>query len=150
MIELTHGVLVDRAVKWLKNSKRCGVVFKEPHSWSITGEIPDAIGWCGGRSILVECKTNRRDYFSDKQKTFRQLAETGMGVHRYYMTPPGLVVPEEIKNKWGLLWVYEKQVREKKRSIIFNRKDASFHEIIVLYSALRRACLQGYMDGIYD
>lgn len=150
MTELTHGALVGRAVKWLRNSKKCGVVFKEPHSWSITGEIPDAIGWAGGNSILVECKTNKRDYFADKQKTFRRLAETGMGVHRYYMTPPRLVMPEEIKNNWGLLWVYEKQVRTVKPAIEFNRKDAAFFEILVLYSALRRACLEGYLEGIYD
>ena len=39
---MTHGDLVKRAGRWLRNTLHCGVVFEE--MVSIIPEIPDAIG----------------------------------------------------------------------------------------------------------
>jgi hypothetical protein len=53
----THANLVLSAARWLRNTKGCTVVFTE---FAATGnETPDAIGFQGERSILVECKVSR-------------------------------------------------------------------------------------------
>ncbi len=108
MTPLTHTELVARAVKWLLGSAHCYVALGEPFS-SMTYELPDAIGWKRGWSILVECKVSRGDYLRDKHKVARQ--RVGMGQSRYFMTPKGLLRPEELPAGWGLLEVCGRVVR---------------------------------------
>jgi len=106
---MTHGDLVARAVKWLKNTERCQIVGAEIGNGGI--EIPDAMGWkTWGGSWLIECKTSRADFFRDKRKPGRQ-GGMSLGHNRYYMTPPKLVVPGELPKGWGLLEVHPKIVR---------------------------------------
>jgi hypothetical protein len=126
---MTHGELVDRAAKWLRNSaqipagyqcrgkdviakKACGVVLTEYASSGL--EHPDAIGWCnaGGTSILVECKSSRADFLADRRKSFRreQASDFALGNFRFYMAPLELLKVEEIPSKWGLLEVSGKRV----------------------------------------
>jgi hypothetical protein len=101
--EFTHDDLVARAGRWLVNTYGCITAFTEFMS-SGTDEIPDAIGWKrNGRSILVECKTSRADYFADMKKTFRMDLNRAIGAERYYMTSSGLIRPEELPEGWGLL-----------------------------------------------
>lgn len=145
---MTHQELIKRAERWLLNTKGCGFCFTE--LTCSAGEIPDAIGWKHSRSILVECKASRADFQSDKKKMFRQFPEYGMGVFRYYMTTPNLIIPSEIPNKWGLLYVYKKQVRIIKKSRVFNVEKAAAREIQLMYSALRRLHLRGDLYKIYD
>ena len=106
---MTHAELVERAVRWLRNTQRCGLVLSEFVSSS--PEIPDAIGWKSHpMSILVECKTSVSDFYADKKKPGR-IAETrgaGIGRLRYYMTPPGLLSVGMIERQrpgWGLVEV---------------------------------------------
>ncbi len=100
--EPTHGELVMRAARWLKNTRKCGVVFTEPRSFQ--AEIPDAIGFMGpDDSIVVECKATRSDFQQDGKKHFRINPEQGMGDRRYYMAPPGIIRVEELPELWGLL-----------------------------------------------
>jgi hypothetical protein len=62
-------------------------------------EEPDAIGWGAcSRSILVECKASRADFFADKKKN-----RAGVGLEKWYMTPRGLVKPCEVPDGWGLV-----------------------------------------------
>ncbi len=75
----------------------------------MTYELPDAIGWKRGWSILVECKVSRGDFLRDKHKVARQ--RVGMGQSRYFMTPKGLLKPEELPPGWGLLEVCGRVVR---------------------------------------
>lgn len=99
----THDELVKRAIRWLAGTRRCRVVVDDgPLGHS---EKPDAIGWrCGGwESILVECKTSLSDFYADKKKPHRQGDGSGMGRERWYMTPPGLLKPEQIPDGWGLV-----------------------------------------------
>ena len=84
---ISHAELVNRAMRWLQNTKKCAVVLSEVCAWS-TDEIPDAIGWRpNGESILVECKTSRSDFLADKNKKVHK-GFRGMGGHRYFMVPP--------------------------------------------------------------
>jgi hypothetical protein len=101
-IPMTHGVLVGRAVRWLRGTKGCHAVLREFVSGA--GEIPDAIGWRGSRSIVVECKVSLADYYADRSKPSHR-AKNLMGWQRYYLTPPGLVDPARhtLPEGFGLL-----------------------------------------------
>ncbi len=106
---MTHDELCDRAVHWLSKTKGRGVVMKELVTYAM--ETPDAIGFQHHESILVECKSSRADFLSDKKKFPRMYPQYGMGNLRYYMCPPNMIKPEEIPEKWGLLWAYPTMVR---------------------------------------
>jgi hypothetical protein len=98
---MTHSQLVEKAVRWLR-SYRCGVVLSEQAC--VSGEMPDAIGWKRAcHSVLVECKVTRADFLADRAKPFRLKPEQGVGMERFYLTPPGLLRPEEVQAGWGLL-----------------------------------------------
>jgi len=98
---MTHEKLVTKAVAWLR-SYGCGVVLSEQSCAS--GETPDAIGWKRGcHSVTVECKVSRADFLADREKPFRRKPHQGMGCERFYLTPAGLLRPEELPIGWGLL-----------------------------------------------
>jgi hypothetical protein len=98
---MTHSQLVEKAVRWLRRY-RCGVVLSEQAC--VSGEMPDAIGWKRAcHSVLVECKVTRADFLADQVKPFRLKPEQGVGMERFYLTPPGLLRPEEVPAGWGLL-----------------------------------------------
>lgn len=105
----THDDLVKRAGRWLRTTKKCAVVATE--LTTSANECPDAIGWSSHASFVVECKVSRADFRADQNKLFRAYPEQGMGERRYYMTPPGLVSPEELPAGWGLLEVRDRIVR---------------------------------------
>ena len=114
---MTHDELVQRAVRWLKSPNghmpyRCGCypVFGEKVC-SCISESPDAVGWTTSGSVLIECKTSRGDFLTDKRKWFRTHPAEGMGRLRYYMAPIGLLREDELPVGWGLLAVSLKQVR---------------------------------------
>ncbi|HZC22884.1 MAG TPA: hypothetical protein VE866_06060, partial [Candidatus Binatia bacterium] len=108
---LSHEDLRKAAICWLKLRKydyrnqipiggNCTILTSE--IVSNASDNPDAIGWNMGHSVLVECKASRADYHRDQKKPQRQVG-TGMGEHRYYFTPKGLLSPEEIPEGWGLV-----------------------------------------------
>lgn len=115
--EHTHRELCDIAVRWLKRSLSSGgpgcqfSVSEVQSGWD--GEIVDAIGFrfCAFTSFesdgsyLVEVKTSRSDFLADAKKPHRMNPETGMGKWRFYMCPEGLIKPDELPPKWGLLYV---------------------------------------------
>jgi hypothetical protein len=95
-----HAELVQRAARWLRGTRRCGLVLVECQAYCCQ-EIPDAIGWDGrGRSTLVECKVSVGDFYADRRKPG---AKARVGHFRYYMTPPGLLDPKRLPPGWGLL-----------------------------------------------
>ncbi len=98
---MTHAQLVTKAVEWLRRYG-CGIVLSEQAC--VSGEVPDAIGWKGVcRSVLVECKLTRSDFLADRAKPFRVNPETALGCERWYLTPAGLLSPEDLPRYWGLL-----------------------------------------------
>lgn len=131
MLEYTHSDLVDLARRWLVKRRRCPVVFTELGTQS--GEIPDAIGWDGWHSIVVECKVSRADFFHNAKKS----QCLGVGQSRFFLVPQGMVGVSEVPPEWGLIeWDGEH---------FHTRLDhpgrvayAWEHEISLLLSALRR------------
>ena len=144
---MTHTELVERAGKWLK-SFGCSVVLCELTAATTHGEIPDAIGWKSGRSILIECKTSRADFLTDKKKPFRQHPEDGLGANRLYMCQEGLIQKDDLPVGWGLLWVSGKRVKRivaPKGNYFPHDGDVATHydrdrdgEIALLLSVIRR------------
>jgi hypothetical protein len=63
---VTHDILVQRAVKWLKKTVhrdwgyRTRVVL--PEYYYIGDEIPGVIGFCHLESIVIKCKIGRNDF----------------------------------------------------------------------------------------
>lgn len=129
----THAELVDCARRWL--ARRCPVVATEVVT--AAGETPDAIGWRGYTTVVIECKTSRSDFAADRQKFFRVRPEHGMGYQRYFMTPTGLVRPDEIPADWGLLEVGLLGVKVARESQKFTDRSVK-SETLVLVSLLRR------------
>lgn len=129
---MTHSDLVKAAAQWLQ--RKCAVVITE---LSTIGESADAIGWHGQHSTLIECKVSRSDFFSDQNKFFRREPYMGMGMARYYLTPAGLLKPDDIPPKWGLLELTDCGIRVTKKHEHFAEVNYS-QEIGVLLSTLRR------------
>lgn len=104
----THHDLVLRACRWLDKSRRCGLVTAEPVACS---EQPDAIGWCGMFSTVVECKTSRADLLRERKKWHRRFYK-GLGRTRWFMMPLDLaeacgdVIAAHYQG-WGVLGVYQ-------------------------------------------
>lgn len=132
---LTHADLVELARRWLL--RRHPIVCTELSNGS--GEDPDAIGWQGGVSTLIECKVSASDYHSDKQKYFRKHSNLGCGDYRYFMAPSGLIKNYAlIPAGWGLLEVTGKtKIRKTKQPTLFSVVNKS-KELIIMASALRR------------
>jgi hypothetical protein len=52
----------------------------------------------------VECKISRADFLADHAKPHRAIGG-GVGDYRYFLCPQGLIKPEEVPHRWGLLWI---------------------------------------------
>lgn len=138
-----HSRLVEYGRKWLnrpnKNAVRyghgkCSTILCE--LVTIAGEIPDVIGWEGNRSILIEAKTSKADFFKDKNKPWRIVAELGMGDIRYFIADKGIIPVDKLPDKWGLLEVSDGRIEvTKDAEHIGGNKN---HEIIMLLSHIRR------------
>ena len=158
-MSFTHDDLVEIAERWLLRSKLCGFALTELATANF--EIPDSIGFKSGMTIMVEAKANRADFLSDKKKIFRRNPYLGVGAYRFFLCPAGMIKPEELPEKWGLLWVNEKgKVRQKvgPKGNIWSANGQGFFfsdrniqaEIGMMYSALRRLQLRGVLPMIYE
>ena len=116
----------------------CGVVLSEQCCSS--GETPDAIGWKRAcHSVVVECKISRADFLIDKEKPFRREPAKAMGCERFYLTPAGLLRPEELLAGWGLLEVRGRYVEIVSPSARKLRGAVGFrYEMNLLLASLRR------------
>ena len=98
---MNHNELVSAANKILKEKFGCSVIVSEQKS--LSREIPDAIGWRGDVSIVIECKTSRADFFADAEKPFRKIG--GAGKWRFYLAPYGILSDSDIPDGWRLLQI---------------------------------------------
>ncbi len=146
---MTHDKLVGRSVAWLR-SYGCGVVLSEQSCAG--GETPDAIGWKRGcHSVTVECKISRADFLADREKPFRRKPETGMGCERFYLTPAGLLAPDELPAGWGLLEPRRRLVEVVCASSKKLRSSVGFrHEMNLLLASLRRVEVRIEPQSITD
>jgi len=129
---MNHSDLVSIAAKWLQNKH--AVVITEI---ATLGEEPDAIGWRGSNTTLVECKASRADFLADRGKYFRRFPETGIGRQRYFLTVPGIIKADELPERWGLLELTGRGVRVIRPAETFPEINQG-HEASILLSAIRR------------
>jgi hypothetical protein len=144
--KITHTELIELGRDWLIKSYSnmalhghygCSVVITELSAATWGGEIPDVLGFCPYKSILIECKASRSDFSADKGKLFREHPEMGIGSQRWYMAPLGVIPKDKIPEKWGLLEVTEgRSVLVTKKAELQERNFDS--EIIILLSLMRR------------
>ena len=141
--DMTHGDLVQVAARWLRNTRKCGVVLVERGTW----EIPDAIGWGPhpATCVLVEVKVSRSDFLADAKKPHR-IHPGALGRERWYLAPSGLLHPEDIQKPWGLLAWTGKVCRVLVRPELLPDDLASVeHERRLALSELRNYQAQGIM-----
>ena len=134
---MTHDELVRAAAKYLERRHSVVVTQMATH-----GEEPDALGWRGWHSTLIECKATLSDFRADLKKKFRVWSDLGIGQRRFYMTPPGLVKPRDLPQGWGLIEYHQggRVFKVARKSSLF-RKCNSRHEVEILLSALKRCGL---------
>lgn len=134
---MTHEQLVSMARKWLVRGRQCSVVLTETQAQS--GEVPDAIGWRGQFSILIECKTSRADFRRDLDKWYRN-SGFGIGQQRFFMAPQGVIPTHELPEGWGLLEVSGNVVRTVvEHSLVYLDEKRAAAEVPLLVAALRRS-----------
>lgn len=139
---MKHSDLVEAARRWL--CKQCPVVVTE---MATTGEIPDAIGWRGGFSILIECKVTRQDFLSEQP--YRKNTPSSMGQNRYYLVASGLLTLSDLPDGWGLLELTSAGVTQTKKSDIFTGDKVNFgSERRLLCSAIRRVFASNSVSGV--
>lgn len=157
-----HDRLVEEARRYLTDTLGCGFAFAEMHGGN-SKEVPDAIGWLNAKTtVLIECKASRSDFHADGEKTARQRPSEGVGLFRLYMTPKGLVEPEELPPKWGLVEVdrYDGSLRSIRKEgptgparkwptqpEWMHKRDKEA-ERSVMYSALRRFEIRGLIPRV--
>lgn len=146
---MTHDHLVERARIWLIRKMRCPVVVTEMKGGS---EEADAIGWRSWNPILIECKASRSDFLADRKKIFRRNPYMGMGRTRYFMAPKGMIKPEELPDKWGLIEVDGTKYSVSVEPELFQEYNRN-REVGLLLSALQRTgqiCPKGVSIRVYQ
>lgn len=175
---MSHKECVEIAYKWLLKNGRIGVVFKELSS--IAQEIPDVIGFDSSESVLIECKVSRSDFLQDKKKKHRDhgmgtwrfyCCPKGLIKKEELPEKWGLIYIDEkgkarveydcrVKKifkeatKYDLLYL-PRTVKDGKVSRLTRADENRFvpnhkTERNIMYSALRRLFIKGYMKHIYD
>ena len=138
---ITHDKLVKKARAWLL--RRYGVVISE---MAAGRETADAIG-LGGDSTVIECKASRSDFLADRNKSFRQFPDFGMGDQRFYFAPKALIKPDELPPGWGLLELSDQYILKTKESEHFKKDHQA--EIRLLVSTIRRLNIaRSQMNGM--
>jgi hypothetical protein len=107
--ETAHSKLCRKALSFLNNHVKCQIAVSE---MSCSGEIPDAIGWRYDRSLLIECKVSRADFLRNRVKESRMTPGKGLGNYRFYLCPEGVMQPDDLPEKWGLLHLKGNSIRK--------------------------------------
>lgn len=101
-----HKPLTLMGASWLKKMG-FGVVGTEMFCHE-SRERPDVVGFRTSCSAVIEVKVSRSDFFADRSKPVRLTG--GIGIYRFYLCPEGLIKPEEIPPRWGLLYAKGRSV----------------------------------------
>jgi hypothetical protein len=139
VVKITHDELIKIGRDWPIHSRyaSCSVVLTELCANTKYGEQPDIIGFGKNKSILIECKTSLSDFFADQKKVFRYYEGFGIGRHRWYLAPVGVIPVDKVPEKWGLLEVKpDGKIKVLKFPILQDRDYQS--EINMLISTMRR------------
>ena len=145
---MTHRELCIKGAKFLKNQgifafHKCRYVVCELER---AGESPDAFGWVGGVTQLIEVKVTRSDFLSDKKKMWRMNPNQGLGKFRSYLCPEGIIKESDLPENWGLLYINDKGKIYSVKEPISQESD-HYEEIDLITSILRR---EGFNPQIFS
>lgn len=129
-----HSDLCQLAKSWLlrpnsRGGHGCQVALTECRSgWGC--EMPDAIGFRAAgllpESVVVEVKVSRADFLADFKKPHRADG-AGLGQFRYYLCPEGIITPDDLPERWGLLTVNERgQVKAVQGPVAVSNNSGTF------------------------
>jgi hypothetical protein len=147
---MTHAQLVKVAEQWLRRY-RCGIVLSEQQCSS--GEMPDAIGWKGKcRSVVVECKISRADFLADRAKPWRTNPDVALGCERFYLSPRGVIRPDDLPKSWGLLELHDRRVTMLVKPARTSQRspEGLMNEMNLLLASLRRVEVRIEPQSITD
>lgn len=133
--EITHAVLIMEAKRWLWRDGCSVVITDMTHQGR---ETPDAIGWKGRFSTLIECKVSRADFLADAKKPFRRMPETGMGMMRWFCALRGVIRESDLPPRWGLMEWHRGKMWIVRKSEPQRHEVGAREEIQLLLSAVRR------------
>lgn len=133
-----HSDLVQRGVRWARGYLRCKVVLAE----IVTAApcTPDVMAFdAAARSVYIECKVSRADFFADRKKLGHRSPGWMPGDLRWYLTPPGLVEVAELPEGWGLAECFGTRVSVRREPVLQERSGNDRRvDALILVSALRR------------
>lgn len=145
-----HRRLCELGAKWLHRHKGNLLVQNCPYVAveivTINQETPDIFGWDYCSTVLIEVKTSRSDFLADTKKHFRLHPEQGLGTERLYLCPEGLIRPEELPERWGLLYEKDGKIKVVQKPEAFEHKDFS-GENHIYASVYRRT---GIVPQVFD
>lgn len=112
LIKYTNSYTMDAGYV----TKKAMSLLRKLHNYTIgatefsgcSAERADGILFRLEGSTLIETKITRSDFKADAKKEFRSCGSKGIGQLRYYACPEDLIKPEELPEKWGLIYVYPK------------------------------------------
>lgn len=103
-----HKKLTAMGASWFRKNG-FGVISTELTSFG-SRERPDVLAFRTGCSAVIEVKVSRADFRADRLKPERTAG--GLGLYRFYLCPEGMIAPEELPPKWGLLYAKGRSVIE--------------------------------------
>lgn len=141
-----HIDLIHYGSKWLNKNghENCSIVVSEQRCAGHS-EICDIIGFNHQHSVMIEVKVSRSDFFKDSKKPHR--SELGIGNFRFYLCTPDIISPNEVPDKWGLLYYVNGKIEVivnpfhgNINSKSPNKFESNFKaERAILYSAYRKS-----------
>lgn len=101
-----HNRLTALGARWLKRNG-FSVVATELTCFG-SREQPDVIGFRSSCSAIIEVKVSRSDFYADRKKPERMSG--GLGIYRFFLCPDGMISPDELPGRWGLLYAKGRSV----------------------------------------
>ncbi len=103
-----HEHLCLKAAYWLK-SQGFGVVGINIGTAKAREKV-DCIGFRSNCSAMIESKVSLSDFAADMKKAERIHTELGVGLYRFYITPPNLITVNRLPDGFGLLELHGRKV----------------------------------------
>lgn len=101
-----HRKLTKMGASWFRKNGFGVIATELGTAWS--REQPDVLGFRSNCSAMIEVKVSRSDFFADRKKPERYAG--GVGVYRFYLCPEGMIQPDELPPRWGLLYAKGRSV----------------------------------------
>lgn len=103
-----HHRLTNLGARWFRKYG-FGLVSTELTCFG-SRERPDVIAFRSNCSAMIEVKVSRSDFRADCKKPEREAG--GLGNYRFYLCPEGMITPDELPPRWGLLYAKGRSVIE--------------------------------------